>query len=219
MTKGAELAIEAGARSIAVFVGVSNTFNKKNINRSTDESIDALEPVFAKLKKDGIFIRACISTAFYCPYEGKIEIEDVVALCKRFVAMGADELSVADTIGMANPRESYELFKTLKEEFPDVLLTAHFHDTRKMAMANIFAALQAGIDRFDTSAGGLGGCPFAPGATGNVATEDVVNMLDTLGIETGIDVKKVCEAVQVIAPHVSRPIDTGMYRLFENDQL
>ncbi|MER2088627.1 MAG: hydroxymethylglutaryl-CoA lyase [Sporosarcina sp.] len=217
--KGAQLAIEAGAHSIAVFVGVSNTFNMKNINRSTDESIDALEPVFAKLKMDGIFIRACISTAFYCPYEGKIEIQDVVALCKRFVAMGADELSVADTIGMANPRESYELFKTLKEELPDVLLTAHFHDTRKMAMANIFASLQAGIDRFDTSAGGLGGCPFAPGATGNVATEDVVNMLDSLGIKTGVDVKKVCEAVQVIAPHVSRPIDTAMYSLFENSQL
>jgi len=217
--KGAELAIEAGVRSIAVFVGVSNTFNKKNINRTTDESVDSLEPVFAKLKKDGVFIRACISTAFYCPYEGKIEIEDVVALCKRFVAMGADELSVADTIGMANPRESYALFKTLKEELPKVLLTAHFHDTRKMAMANIFASLQAGVDRFDTSAGGLGGCPFAPGATGNVATEDVVNMLDSIGIETGIDVKRVCEAVQVIAPHVSRPIDTGMYRLFENGQL
>jgi hydroxymethylglutaryl-CoA lyase len=217
--KGAELAIEAGATSIAVFVGVSNTFNKKNINRTTAESIDALQPVFAKLKINDFFIRACISTAFYCPYEGKIEIEDVVALCKRFVAMGANELSVADTIGKANPRESYELFKTLKEEFPDVLLTAHFHDTRKMAIANIFAALQAGINRFDTSAGGLGGCPFAPGATGNVATEDVVNMLDTLGIKTGVDVKKVCQAVQVIAPHVSRPIDTGMYRLFENDQL
>ncbi len=217
--KGAELAIEAGARSIAVFVGVSNTFNMKNINRSTDESIDSLKPVFATLKSEGIFIRACVSTAFYCPYEGKIEIKDVVALCNRFVAMGADELSVADTIGMANPNESYELFKTLKEEFPDVLLTAHFHDTRKMAIANIFASLQAGIDRFDTSAGGLGGCPFAPGATGNVATEDVVNMLNTLGIETGVDVKKVCEAVQLIAPHVSRPIDTGMYRLFDNDQL
>ena len=155
MTKGAELAIEAGATSIAVFVGVSNTFNKKNINRSTDESMEALEPVIAKLKENGIFIRACISTAFYCPYEGKIETEDVVALCKRFVAMGVDELSVADTIGKANPRESYDLFKTLKEEFPDVLLTAHFHDTRKMAIANIFAALQAGINRFDTSAGGL----------------------------------------------------------------
>ena len=124
--KGAELAIEAGARNLAVFVGVSNSFNKKNINRSTDEAIEALEPVIAKLKKDGIFIRACISTAFYCPYEGKIEPEAVIALCKRFVAMGADELSVADTVGMANPRESYQLFKLLKEELPNVLLDGSF---------------------------------------------------------------------------------------------
>jgi hydroxymethylglutaryl-CoA lyase len=217
--KGAELALDAGARSIAVFVGVSNTFNQKNINRTTDESMDALEPVLAQLKEEGIFIRACISTAFYCPYEGKMQIDAVVELCARFVAMGADELSVADTIGMANPQESYALFKILKEEFPNTLITAHFHDTRKMAMANIYAALQAGIDRFDTSAGGLGGCPFAPGATGNVATEDVVNMMNTLGIETGIDVKKVCEAVSLIAPHVSRPIETGMYRLFKNGPL
>ncbi|MFC5603190.1 hydroxymethylglutaryl-CoA lyase [Sporosarcina koreensis] len=214
--KGADLAIEAGAESIAVFVGVSNTFNKKNINRSTVESMDALEPVIAKLKNDGIFVRACISTAFYCPYEGKIEKEEVIDLCNRFVSMGVDELSVADTIGMANPVESYELFKLLKERFSEVLLTAHFHDTRKMAIANIFAALQVGIDRFDTSAGGLGGCPFAPGATGNVATEDVVHMLASLGIETGIDVEKICEAVGMIAPHVSHPIETGMYKLYNN---
>jgi len=214
--KGADLAIEAGAESIAVFVGVSNTFNKKNINRSTVESMDALEPVIAKLKNDGIFVRACISTAFYCPYEGKIETEEVIDLCNRFVAMGVDELSVADTIGMANPMESYELFKSLKERFPDVLLTAHFHDTRKMAIANIFAALQAGIDRFDTSAGGLGGCPFAPGATGHVAPEDVVHMLDSIGVETGIDVEKMCEEVGIIVPHVSHPIETGMYNLYKN---
>ncbi len=215
---GAELALEAGAKSIAVFVGVSNSFNKNNINRTTDESLAELAPIISKLKHENIFVRACISTAFYCPYEGKIDPTDVIALCKRFSQMGVDELSVADTIGMANPRESYELFKQLKETLPNVLLTAHFHDTRKMAMANIFASLQAGVNRFDTSAGGLGGCPFAPGATGNVATEDVVHMLDSLNIHTGIDVKKVCEAVSIIAPHVSRPIDTGMYRLFVNDQ-
>ncbi|MDN4607347.1 hydroxymethylglutaryl-CoA lyase [Sporosarcina highlanderae] len=215
--KGAELAIEAKANSIAVFVGVSNSFNQKNINRTTEESMNALEPVIAKLKNEGIFIRGCISTAFYCPYEGKINKEDVIDLCRRFVTMGVDELSIADTIGMANPLESYELFKLLQVEFADeVLLTAHFHDTRKMALANIFAALQAGIDRFDTSAGGLGGCPFAPGATGNIATEDVVNMLDSMGIETGIDVEKVCEAVEMIAPYVSQPIETGMYRLYKN---
>ena len=217
--KGAEFALAAGAQSIAVFVGVSNSFNKKNINRTTDESIEALKPVISNLRDENSFVRACISTAFYCPFEGKIDPYSVLDFCKQFVALGVNELSVADTVGKANPRESYDLFKMLKEELPDVLLTAHFHDTRKMAIANIFASLQAGVDRFDTSAGGLGGCPFAPGATGNVATEDVVNMLDTLGIKTGIDVKKVCAAVATIAPHVSRPIETGMYKLFQNGQL
>lgn len=217
--KGAELALASGARSIAVFVGVSNTFNQKNINQTTEESLQTLEPVILGLKEQGIFIRACISTAFYCPFEGKIDPAATIALCQRFVAMGADELSVADTIGMSNPQESYYLFKKLKEELPETLLTAHFHDTRKMAITNIYATLQAGIDRFDTSAGGLGGCPFAPGATGNVATEDVVHMLDTLGIETGVDVKKVCEAVVGISSHVSHPIQTGMYRLFLNKQI
>lgn len=214
--KGIDLALQAGAKSIAVFVGVSNTFNKKNINQSTAESMKTLSSAFDKLKRNNIFIRACISTAFYCPYEGKIAPNAVVALCKQFALMGVDELSVADTIGMANPRESYSLFNRLKNELPNSLLTAHFHDTRKMAIANIYTAMQAGINRFDTSAGGLGGCPFAPGATGNVATEDVVNMLNTLGIKTGVDVKKVCEAVALIEPHVSRPIESGAYRIFKN---
>ncbi|GKV67889.1 hydroxymethylglutaryl-CoA lyase [Sporosarcina sp. NCCP-2716] len=218
-SKGVELALEAGAEAIAVFVGVSNTFNQKNINRSTEESVEALAPVIGELKAQGKFVRACISTAFYCPYEGKIEVEDVMELCRKFVALGVDELSVADTVGMANPVGSYELFSRLQQAFPSVLLAAHFHDTRKMALANIFAALQAGITRFDSAAGGLGGCPFADGATGNVATEDVVNMLDALGIGTGIRVKDVCRAVEVIAPHVSRPIETGMYRLFENGRI
>ncbi len=216
---GADLAIEAGAKSVAVFVGVSNSFNKHNINRTTNESLQLVEPVIAKLKAQNIFVRACISTAFYCPYEGQMDQYAVLELCNRFVKLGVDELSVADTIGRANPLECYSLFKKLRERFPDVLLTAHFHDTRKMAMANIYAALQAGITRFDTSAGGLGGCPFAPGATGNVATEDVVQMFDVMGIQTGIDVKQVCEAVSTIAPHLSRSIETGMYKLYENEQL
>lgn len=212
--KGIERALEVGADSLAVFVGVSNSFNLKNINKTTDQSMKDLKPVITKLKEQGIFVRACISTAFYCPYEGKINEEDTLELCKEFASWGVDELSVADTIGMANPIESYQLFSKLTELLPNVLMTAHFHDTRKMGLANIFAALQAGISRFDTSAGGLGGCPFAPGATGNVATEDVVNMLHTMNIETGIDLNQLCKAVSIIAPHVSRPIDTGMYRLF-----
>ncbi|MEK5146802.1 MAG: hydroxymethylglutaryl-CoA lyase [Psychrobacillus psychrotolerans] len=214
--KGVELAKQSGAQNFAVFVGVSNSFNKNNINKTTKESMDELRPIVGKLLQDGHFVRACISTAFYCPYEGKMESSDTLALCNEFVSWGVNELSVADTIGMANPQESYELFTALKKEFPATLITAHFHDTRKMGIANILATLQAGIDRFDTSAGGLGGCPFAPGATGNVATEDVVNMLHQMGIRTNIDLNSLLKAVEVVEPYVSRPIDTGMYKLFKS---
>lgn len=217
-SKGVERALSAGAKNVAVFVGVSNTFNLKNINKTTEQSMQELKPVIIDLKQQGIFVRACISTAFYCPYEGKIDINETLALCKEFASWGIDELSVADTIGMANPQESYELFTLLIREIPQILMNAHFHDTRKMGLANIYAALLAGVTRFDTSAGGLGGCPFAPGATGNVATEDVVNMLHTMGVNTGIDLNKLCKAVSIIAPHVSRPIDTGMFRLYELNQ-
>lgn len=211
--KGVERAIELGCNSIAIFVGVSNSFNKKNINKSTEESLSELKPVIKELKKQNIFVRACISTAFYCPFEGKIAENDSISLCEEFVNAGVDELSVADTIGMATPSESYSLFSALKERLPSVLLTAHFHDTRKMALANIYAALQAGVNRFDTSAGGLGGCPFAPGATGNVATEDVVYMLRRMGIKTGIDLNRLVEAIDIISPILARKIESGYYQL------
>lgn len=202
--RGIDAARESGVKSVAVFVGVSTSFNQKNINKSTEEAMDQLEQPVKQLIEDGFFVRACISTAFYCPYEGKQQVADVRALCQRFVEWGVQELSVADTIGKASPKESYELFADLKRAFPEVLLTAHFHDTEKMALANIFAALQVGVDRFDSSAGGLGGCPFAPGATGNVATERVVHMLHRMGIETGIDEEQLAEAYQHVADYVSK---------------
>ncbi|RDI41254.1 hydroxymethylglutaryl-CoA lyase [Falsibacillus pallidus] len=211
--KGIERVMETDCRAVAVFVGVSDSFNKKNINKSTRESMDELKPLIGQLKEKGYFVRACISTSFYCPYEGKISEEAVLELCREFAEAGVDELSVADTIGMAVPSESYSLFSKIKANLPDTLLTAHFHDTRKMALANIYAALQAGITRFDTSAGGLGGCPFAPGATGNVATEDVAYMLERMGVHTGIDLDTLVEAVDLVAPHLSRTIETGYYRL------
>ncbi|CAM3434558.1 hydroxymethylglutaryl-CoA lyase [Cytobacillus oceanisediminis] len=211
--KGIDRVVMTDCKAVAVFVGVSNTFNKKNINKTTLESMAELKPIIGELKEKGYFVRACISTAFYCPYEGEVKPEDAVELCRQFVEAGADELSVADTIGMAAPHESYELFSRLKTEFPNTLLTAHFHDTRKMALTNIFAALQAGVDRFDTSAGGLGGCPFAPGAAGNAATEDVVYMLERIGIETNVDLEKLMQAVKIVQPHLSRPIESTYFRL------
>lgn len=211
--KGIDRVYMTDCRAVAVFVGVSNTFNKKNINKTTQESMDELKPIIGELKEKGYFVRACISTAFYCPYEGAINPEDTVGLCRQFTEAGADELSVADTIGMAAPHESYGLFSRLKAEFPNTLITAHFHDTRKMALTNIFAAMQAGVDRFDTSAGGLGGCPFAPGAAGNAATEDVVYMLERMGIETNVNLDQLMEAVKIVQPHLSRPIESTYFRL------
>jgi hydroxymethylglutaryl-CoA lyase len=211
--KGIERVYMTDCKAVAVFVGVSNTFNQKNINKTTAESLAEVLPLIAELKDKNYFVRACISTAFYCPYEGKVNEDEVLALCGEFVRAGVDELSVADTIGMAAPHESYSLFSKLKEAYPDVSLTAHFHDTRKLGLSNIFAALQAGITRFDTSAGGLGGCPFAPGAAGNAATEDVVYMLHRMGIETGVDLDKLLQAIQIIQPHISRPIESTYFRL------
>ncbi|MEW9500285.1 hydroxymethylglutaryl-CoA lyase [Jeotgalibacillus marinus] len=209
--KGIDEALQAGAEAVAIFIGVSSTFNEKNINRKTEEAMEVLVPLIADLKEQGIFVRACISTAFHCPYEGKIDPQDTLALCKQFVEAGVNELSVADTIGKATPRESFDLFTLLKEHVPNVLLTAHFHDTRKMALANIYAALLAGVDRFDSSTGGLGGCPFAPGASGNVATEDVVYMLHEMGVETGIDLDELVEAINIVKPYVSRAFTSGYY--------
>ncbi|MEH7222854.1 hydroxymethylglutaryl-CoA lyase [Bacillus sp. JJ1566] len=211
--KGIERLYETNCKAVAVFVGVSDGFNKKNINKSTSDSLEELKPLIQELKEKGYFVRACISTSFYCPYEGKVDEDAVLRLCSTFVQYGVDELSVADTIGKANPKEVYSLFSKLKKELPNIMLSAHFHDTRGMALSNVLAALQAGIDRYDTSAGGLGGCPFAPGATGNVATEDVVYMLEKMGIPTGIDLSKLVKAVDVIKPYMTRPIESKYYRL------
>lgn len=210
--KGIERLYSTRAKACAVFVGVSDTFNKKNINKTTSESLDELTPLIKNLKADGYFVRACISTAFYCPYEGRMDEAKTIELCKSFIDMGADELSVADTIGMASPIEAYSLFSKLKSAFSHTFITAHFHDTRKMGLANILASLQAGVDRFDTSAGGLGGCPFAKGASGNVATEDVVYMLERMNISTGINLGTLVKAIDVISPYISRPIETGYYK-------
>ncbi|MCA1025590.1 hydroxymethylglutaryl-CoA lyase [Cytobacillus kochii] len=211
--KGIDRVYATDCQAVATFVGVSQTFNKKNINKTTEESVTEIVPIIKELKGNGYFVRACISTAFYCPYEGKVDVNDTLKLCQAFVNAGADELSVADTIGMAAPHESFDVFKKLKDAFPETLITAHFHDTRKLALPNILAALQAGVDRFDTSAGGLGGCPFAPGAAGNAATEDVVYMLERMGISTNIDLQKLVEAIHLVKPHMTRSIESSYFQL------
>jgi len=188
--KALHRAIEVKAPQIAVFIGASSTFNKKNINKTTNESLAETEKMFELAKKHGIFIRAYISMSFSCPYQGKVSFEELNYICQRFVELGADEIDIGDTNGYANPKIVYERFSRLKDIYPDTTFVGHFHDTRKMALANTLAAMEAGIDKFDSSIGGLGGCPFSPGATGNLATEDIALMLSEMGVETGIQINQ-----------------------------
>lgn len=188
-------AIAAKVPQIAVFVGASTTFNQKNINKTTEQSLAECETIFAKAKEHGVFIRAYISMAFTCPFQGEVTFEEVDRVCGRFAALGADEIDVGDTNGFAHPRLVYERFSRLREKYPDAVFVGHFHDTRRMALANSIAAMQAGVDKFDSSVGGLGGCPYSPGATGNLATEDLLLMLSEMGIETGIPYEKLSAIV------------------------
>ncbi|MEH7342416.1 hydroxymethylglutaryl-CoA lyase [Bacillus sp. JJ1532] len=189
--KALERAIAACVPQVAVFIGASSAFNKKNINKTTAESLAECEPLFAKAKEHGMFIRAYISMAFHCPFQGRVSFEEVQNVCDRFIQLGADEIDVGDTNGQADPNLVYNRFSKLKDIYPDATFVGHFHDTRKMALANTIAAMQAGITKFDSSVGGLGGCPYSPGATGNVATEELVDMLSRMGCDTGIEYEKI----------------------------
>lgn len=185
--KALELAIAQKVPQIAVFIGASETFNHNNIRRSIEESLQECTHMFERAKAQGISIRGYVSMAFSCPFEGSVPYENVERIVRHFVLHGADEISIGDTNGQANPKVIYERFSKLKQQFPDTSFVAHFHDTNGLAYANIVAALQAGVTKFDSSIAGLGGCPYSPGATGNVATEKVVDLFHRMGIETGID--------------------------------
>jgi hydroxymethylglutaryl-CoA lyase len=192
--KALERAITAKVPQIAVFIGASTAFNKKNINKETSESLLECEPMFQTAKEKGMFIRAYVSMAFTCPYQESVSFEEVNYVCKRFVQLGADEIDIGDTNGGANPKLVYERFSRLKDLYPDVSFVGHFHDTNHLALANVVAALQAGVTKFDSSIGGLGGCPYSPGATGNVATERLVYMLSQMNCETGINYEELLKA-------------------------
>lgn len=188
--KSLELAIHSQVPQIAVFVGASETFNQKNINRSIDDSLNECTLMFKKAKEHEKFIRAYVSMCFSCPYEGHISFDNVKRVVEHFVNIGADEISIGDTNGQANPRIVYERFSKLKDLYPSTEFVAHFHDTNGFAYANVIAALQAGITKFDSSIAGLGGCPFSPGATGNVSTEGLVKLFHEMGIQTGIEIEQ-----------------------------
>ncbi|GAB3096342.1 hydroxymethylglutaryl-CoA lyase [Aestuariicella hydrocarbonica] len=188
--KGYLLARDAGAKSVMMVVCSTETMNQKNVGLSVEQSVAAAAEIVRQAQQDGIKVQACTAVAWECPFEGKTPEPSVFQLTDRLSAMGVDELIIADTIGAANPDSVHALMSRLIEREGAERLTCHFHDTRAMGMANVYAALMAGIRKFDASVGGLGGCPFAPGATGNVATEDVVMMLHQMGYRTGIDLPR-----------------------------
>ena len=195
-------AIQAGANEVAVFAAASDSFSKANINCTTEESFERFEPVIKLAKKHKIKDRGYLSTCFYCPFEGKIKSQKVSKLAKQLIAMGCYEVSIGDTIGAADPKEVKTLIQGLKRSVPVRQIAMHFHDTRGTALANILESVKLGITTFDSSLGGLGGCPYAKGATGNVATEDVLYMMRGLDIETGVDLDAVVDIGQWISHHI-----------------
>jgi hydroxymethylglutaryl-CoA lyase len=197
--KGYELARASGIEAIGLVVATSDTFNQKNIRMTTAQAMATVLDLIAQSKQDGVDSLVYLSTAFECPYEGRIDLRIVFDMAAQVVAAGASEVIVADTIGAADPAAVKNLLQPLANEFGTEHLTCHFHDTRGMALANVYAALDSGIRKFDASIGGLGGCPFAPGATGNVATEDVALLLAQLGCSTGIDLKQLVAAAELAA--------------------
>lgn len=192
--KGLERALEVGVQEIAVFTAASETFNRKNINASIEESIQRFEPVTRKAKSASLRVRGYISTCFACPYEGPVSPQKVHEVVDRLEAIGVEEFSIGDTIGAAVPKHIQEVFELLLPSYSAERLALHAHDTRGTALANCHEALKMGISIFDTSAGGVGGCPYAPGATGNLATEDLVYLLHGLNIETGVDLDALVKA-------------------------
>jgi len=203
--RGLERALEVGVREIAVFTAATETFNQKNVHAGVDESIERFRPVVARAREEKVRVRGYVSTAFGCPYEGEVAPEAVREVVHKLLDLPVDEISVGDTIGVATPAGVYDVIEALYDSgVTRAVLALHFHDTRGTALANVYAGLECGVTTFDASAGGLGGCPYAPGASGNLATEDLLYLLDGLGIETGVTLPKVVEASRFMAARLGR---------------
>jgi hydroxymethylglutaryl-CoA lyase len=213
--KGYERARTAGADAIAVFTAASERFTKRNINMTIDESLATFREVVRAGKRDGCWVRAYVSTAFGSPFGDDVTPKMVLDVSLKLMEMGCDELSIGDTIGVGVPSQVAALVPLLASKIPLDLIAMHFHDTRGTALANVYAALQLGVAKFDASSGGLGGCPYAPGATGNVGTEDVLYLLHQMGIETGVDLAKVRAASRFIGSVVDHALTSKTYQALE----
>ena len=209
---GLERAHSAGVRVIGIFAAASETFSRKNVNQGIDASLDTYRSVCDRAQQLQIDVRGYVSTAFGCPFEGDVPPARVAEVAEALIRMGAFEVAVSDTIGIAHPGQVPKVLEAVRARVPLTKIALHFHDTRGTALANVLAALDIGVTTFDSSAGGLGGCPYAPGATGNVATEDLVYMLSGLGIRTGVDLGRLLEASAFIEPAIGHPLPSRYYR-------
>lgn len=212
-TIGLENAINVGVKEIAIFTATSNQFNQKNINATIDGSFERLSKVAAVARSNKMKIRAYVSTVFGCPYEGETSLETLEEVVTRLVDLGAYEISLGDTIGVGHPLLVRKVLERLCSKFDKKLFAMHFHDTYGMALVNAMTSLEYGISTFDSSSAGLGGCPYAQGATGNVATEDLLYLFDKLGIETGVDMTKLMQAGEYILSHM--PNRTSASRVYQ----
>ncbi|MDR0341561.1 MAG: hydroxymethylglutaryl-CoA lyase [Nocardiopsaceae bacterium] len=210
--RGARRALDAGFTEIEVVVSASDTHNRKNVNRSTEESLDDIARIIDEAHQRDVACQVIVSTAWGCPYEGDVPVSRVVAVAGRAVADGADSVSFGDTTGMATPRRVAELVGAFRSAHPDVPLNLHFHNTRGTGLANVLAALELGVDDFDASVGGLGGCPYAPGATGNIATEELVHMVADMGVSTGVDLDAMIGAAAEAERIVGRTLPSQVLR-------
>jgi hydroxymethylglutaryl-CoA lyase len=200
------LAHRARFGEINCFMSASESHNRANVNRSIEESLTGLERVIGRAIAEGLRAEAVISVSFGCPYEGEVPLHRVLAIAQRLIEAGAAEIGFGDTTGMANPRQVREFFATAREALPGAELTAHFHNTRGQGLANVLAALEVGVDSFESSFGELGGCPVPAGATGNIATEDLVSMLHEMGVATGIDLEALLDAARAVRDVLGRPL-------------
>lgn len=215
--KGYDYAYAAGARAMATLVMTSDTMSLNNSNNTTAEALDLCRRLVARAHEDGVWIRVYIGTAWVCPFEGPIAPERTIEIAEEVWAMGIDQLSIADTIGHADPLSVGNLMKSLVLRFGQKKLAAHLHDTQALGLVNAAAAIHAGVRIFDASVGGLGGCPFAPGAAGNLATEDLVFMAHRMGFETGVDLPRLWNVVQAAKGMVQRPIGGHIWPWWESN--
>jgi hydroxymethylglutaryl-CoA lyase len=217
--KGAERAVEAGADEWNLMVSVTDSHSLSNANRPTFEALAALEPVIALAEQHGVPVTAGGATTLGCPFEGIPPVERLFAVYGWFYERGVTKMSVADTVGMANPVLVYDRLSRLRERFPEAHFSLHLHDTRRMATANVLAGLQAGVTELDGTVGGLGGCPYAPGATGNIALEDLVHMLHEMGIQTGVDLDALLAVSRRLREVVGHELDSAVLRAGKSSDL